>query len=91
MARYKAGNLDNRNLDSRITVVEGDETIFGIIATIKRRPDNVQILLADNETTLDLDPMQDVDIHISGMHGAMTDMARTMEAASMAGRRLVAV
>jgi hypothetical protein len=79
MAQFRAGNLDNRNVGSRIAAQQDGDTIYGIIASIRRSSDEVTVMLSDNETSLDLKPGDVVDIHLSGPELAAIESAKAMD------------
>ena len=67
MTTYRAGRLDARNVGSSVGVDMGDERIFGTVTAIHRSAETVVIYLADNESPLELDHEDEVDVHLSSV------------------------
>lgn len=77
----KAGQLDDRNLGARVVVEQKDKTFYGVLASITDlKNGKTRLMFTDNETSIDLDNGERVDVNLAAHELAAIEMNRRLEA-----------
>lgn len=76
----KVGNLDDRNLNSRVVIEKADHAFYGIIASIRDNHNGTTTLqFTDNETTYEMDNDERVDVNLSPAELAQIETCRKLD------------